>query len=307
MRIFGHRKEPPKQSPEEAVLAVPSELRWLLDAPLFIDQVQVEAFYDAILRPELDQTALELSNGSSNQFGGSLGFSLGALAPGLSASRTTTHDETTSYTVVSNPYRHLLSVALHYYRDLPGRMKAVTYVNTDGSCRLEGGGEPPWYDAKFISDTPRALLFMDLPPLTKFIPAAAEVTGADVCQIFDAVGEQFAKASRTKLPPYPGGAPDKAEERRQYWDWFSRNFDATVATRAVEVAASGQPFNWVAYRVALPGAAEPFLHLWVEARGKYDTGTFAYNFVKRGFKHGMRLVGTLKSEPDMNVLAVFEK
>jgi hypothetical protein len=39
----------------------------------------------------------------------------------------------------------------------------------------------------------------------------------------------------------------------------------------------------------------------------YDTGTFAYNFIKRGYKHGIRLVGTLKSEPDMNVLAIYEK
>jgi hypothetical protein len=41
--------------------------------------------------------------------------------------------------------------------------------------------------------------------------------------------------------------------------------------------------------------------------GKYDTGVFAYNFIKRGYKHGLRLIGTLKSEPDMNVLAIYEK
>ena len=29
--------------------------------------------------------------------------------------------------------------------------------------------------------------------------------------------------------------------------------------------------------------------------------------IKRGYKHGIRLVGTLKSEPDMNVLAIYER
>ena len=49
------------------------------------------------------------------------------------------------------------------------------------------------------------------------------------------------------------------------------------------------------------------LHLHVHSFEKYDTGDLAYNFVKRGFKHGIRIVGTLKSEPDMNVLAIYEK
>ena len=34
---------------------------------------------------------------------------------------------------------------------------------------------------------------------------------------------------------------------------------------------------------------------------------FGYNFVHCADKHGMRVVGTLKSEPDMNVLALYDK
>ena len=45
----------------------------------------------------------------------------------------------------------------------------------------------------------------------------------------------------------------------------------------------------------------------VAPRGDYATGIFAYNFINRGLKHGLRLVGTLKSEPDLNVLAIFER
>jgi hypothetical protein len=45
----------------------------------------------------------------------------------------------------------------------------------------------------------------------------------------------------------------------------------------------------------------------VQGRGEFATGTFAYNLVKRGFRHGLRVVGTMKSEPGMNALAIFEK
>lgn len=63
---------------------------------------------------------------------------------------------------------------------------------------------------------------------------------------------------------------------------------------------------WIDYRVPL-GPGMPYLHLHISGRGQYHTGTFAYQLVKRGFKHGLRIVGTMKSEPAMNVLAIFER
>ncbi len=308
MSLFHRHREPPPP-PARPEQQIPKELLWLLDAPLFIDEVLIEAFYDAILRPELDATALQLSSGVSNEFGGGLSF--GALVPGLgisaSASTTRTHGESTGYRVVSNPYRHLLSLALHYHKNVPDRMRTATYIEIGGTYQAAENDQPVWYDEPFISAVPRALLFIDLPPGTKFIPAAAEVASADVYQLFEKIAEKFASRSHTKAPPYPGGAPEYADDRRKYWEWFSEHFNETIAMVTVEEEVKGRPLNWIAYRVVLPGVGEPFLHLWVAGRGRFDTGTFAYNFVKRGFKHGLRIVGTLKSEPDLNVLAVFEK
>lgn len=79
------------------------------------------------------------------------------------------------------------------------------------------------------------------------------------------------------------------------------------ALRIVEEAADKDRIEWIAFRVPVGRPDAPFLHLHISARGQYDTATFAYNFISRGFKHGVRLVGTLKSEPDMNVLAIFER
>jgi hypothetical protein len=49
------------------------------------------------------------------------------------------------------------------------------------------------------------------------------------------------------------------------------------------------------------------LHLHIVPDGRYDTITFAYNFIRRGFEHGIRLIGLLKNDSDLNVLAIYER
>ena len=70
------------------------------------------------------------------------------------------------------------------------------------------------------------------------------------------------------------------------------------------IGASGRP-RWIAYRVIF-GTGET-LHLDVTARGEYDTGIFAYYFIRRGERHGLRIVGSLKSGPALNLLAAYDK
>ena len=49
------------------------------------------------------------------------------------------------------------------------------------------------------------------------------------------------------------------------------------------------------------------MHLHIEVAGKYSTGTFAYRLIRRGQGHGMRIVGSMRDGPDVNVLALYEK
>lgn len=49
------------------------------------------------------------------------------------------------------------------------------------------------------------------------------------------------------------------------------------------------------------------LHLDVSARGDYDTGIVAYYVIRRGERHGLRIVGGLKSQPALNLLAAYDK
>ena len=44
------------------------------------------------------------------------------------------------------------------------------------------------------------------------------------------------------------------------------------------------------------------LHLHVVAHGDYDT-----NLIRRGERYGLRIVGSLKSQPALSVLAIYEK
>jgi hypothetical protein len=49
------------------------------------------------------------------------------------------------------------------------------------------------------------------------------------------------------------------------------------------------------------------MHLHIDVAGKYNAGTFAYRLIRRGEGHGMRVVGSLRDGPDVNVLALYEK
>jgi hypothetical protein len=66
----------------------------------------------------------------------------------------------------------------------------------------------------------------------------------------------------------------------------------------------GRP-RWIDYRMAFGTGQD--LHLHVVARGDYDTSVFAYGIIRRGERFGLRIVGSLKSQPALNVLAIYEK
>src|SRR5689334_1111633 len=68
---------------ERGLEDLPSSIGWLLDAPLFIDEKQVEAFYDAVLRPDFEGTSVTLSNSISASTTIGSGVTVGAAIPWL--------------------------------------------------------------------------------------------------------------------------------------------------------------------------------------------------------------------------------
>jgi hypothetical protein len=310
------KKEPsPNVGPRDTQL--PQELLWLADAPMFIDERRVDAFYDAVFRPDYGETTRTLQEKVTRdtKLGG--GLTLGSLLPGLFAkadatvsaehSRGRERGQELALQPISNAYRHLLALALHYSTAKQGRLvlARTPHHARDGAGNALG---PDWLlpDSDFIRTPPRAMILLDLTEGCKLIPAAVELSNGTVKPLFEDLAKGFGEKANTPAPEYPGSHADLAE-RNAYWQWFAENFDDRVALDAVEGAVDGQKIQWIAYRVSFGDDTGPFLHLALAARGAYDTGVFGYNFINRGTKHGLRLVGTLKTEPDIDVLAVFER
>ena len=298
-----------------ASLDTVTSLAWLADAPLFIDKDQVASFYDAVVRPEGLQgktvISLERLQAQSAKIQGSAGGELSVsklittflpfldikakaeVGGDIGATDSQKRGETVEFSPIETPQRQLVQLAIHYLANQPERVRVVSNPT-----------QPGWYDQEFISALPRALAFVDFPPRTKFIPMAAEVADGKVVTIFDQL--RVGEAGPPAPPESTTSTPEHDAAWSEYWAWFEK-VSSKIATETVEkvIAEKGERIQWIDYRVPLPHQRP--LHLHICGRGQFDTGTFAYKLIKRGFNHGLRIVGTLKSDPDLNVLAIFEK
>jgi hypothetical protein len=318
-------------TPSDGLKLWPS-LLWLADAPLFIDEKLVDRFYDAIVQPQGEQmsTTLEVSEEKTNKLSATLELgvkvspsslltSLSHFLPFLSVEAhgdatgsaehgsAKTQSRSIELHTIKTPQRQLVNLALHYLINQPERM----YLKGDPA-------DTSWREPQFIAAVPRAIVFLDLPGqdaqadsvamsvTTKLIPMAAEFSNGNVIRLFDQMRSQNGRESP---PPHPSSHDPATQQsaRQQYWQWFDTNFNATQAMEIIEDAASSNGrIRWIDFRLPISSDGGT-LHLHLCPAEAYDTGSFAYQLVKRGFKHGLRIVGTLKSEPDLNVLAIYEK
>jgi len=299
------------------------KLQWLADAPLFIDADQVDRFHDAVVRPEYDigSTTLEINKEKATKIAGKLGLEASAepnailtalttwlpfikaevkasAEGGLEHQRGRKEGEKRELRPIKTPQRQLEQLVLHYLLNHPDRLLYPDPV----------WGEE-WRKPSVAIEVPRAVALLDLPPGTKFIPTAAEFADGTVELLFDKLKAQDGSPSPFYPDPYPVTDSEKLRvDRAKYWSWFDQNFNASKAMRVIEEAAATRKsaIRWIDYRVPASQQGET-VHLHFAPHGQYDVGTFAYYLVKRGFKHGIRLVATVRSEPDLNVLAVYEK
>lgn len=317
---------------------LPEQLLWLSDAPLFIDDCQIAKLHDAIVRPlyrqgavrreDVQTTSLTLGVKAGAEGGVETGtlfqlFSFGLFkgSAKVTAEGDVSHEganqagQTIELLPIDSAQRQIEQLALYYYAYMPDRIHLVTNPQDE-----------KWRNSEMILKSPRPLALLDLPgqvaadkqgvPHTKLIPTAAEFADGTIQLLYadlkKTTGEDRAgmKLEVENPPSYPERAEsvDKLKlERKNYWSWFESNFSATKAMLAVEQAASEHGrIRWIDFRLPVTKEGDT-LHLHICPSEKYDTGALAYNLIKRGFKHGLRLVGTLKSEPDMNVLAIYEK
>jgi hypothetical protein len=287
---------------------------WLADAPLFIDGEQVSALYDAVVSPEVETGKISISTKgitlSKTSTGGKLGARvstrqvLAAIFPFLDAqvslegsrgrekSTQAELGDTIELHPIRTPHRQLVQLALHYAAHLPER---VRYARDEASL----GG----LDESYVEGSPRALVFLDLPPGQAIIPLAAEQSSGRVVTVWDDLTAEIAK--KVHALPSASATADDAAEREAYWHWLAEHYRPNSAVDVLERGiGEGGPVSWVDYRVHIKGER---LYLSLRGRGRYETGIFAYSTIQRGHRYGLRVVGMLKSGPGLNVLAVFEK
>jgi hypothetical protein len=152
------------------------------------------------------------------------------------------------------------------------------------------------------------IAFIDVPPGTLFLPEAAELRDGRVVTFFDPLIERLHRDGGTLPVAYPADtATDEGTRQRDaHWQWYVDHWNTGRVVDVVEevIGDGGRP-RWVDYRMTFD-TGEP-LNLHVVAHGDYDTGVFAYNMIRRGERYGLRIIGSLKSQPALNVLAIYEK
>lgn len=302
-------------------------LSWLADAPMFADEKQIAHFYDAVVQPvaRVEKRTVRLSKQLTAALKGTAGIEVegklgswlsdwllglsgkvkGSVGVDGSGEGTTGEEVEVELFPIETPQRQLVQLTLFYLTQLETRLFFVRSPDQDD-----------WRQESEVSRAPRMLVFLDFggqisgdEAIGRFraIPTAAEFQDGHIEPFY----QELSAPTGERPPKYPederADAHALIEARKQYWHWFSENVSPNQAMTAVERAASRHGrIRWIDYRVMLDADGNT-LHLHCAPDCQYDTGTFAYQLIKRGSKHGLRLVGTMKSEPAINLLAAYEK
>lgn len=313
---------------QEQRLAQLEALFWLADAPLFVDERLVERFFDAVVRPKYEHVAEsnqrwdETEDKILSELGlkGSAGLKLpewlkpiklDVEAKGNIAGEQRRVKNTTVISQLKpiwNAERQLEELARHYLAHHRDRI-----VVGDAPLQCDNWPkEKKWYsaEASYFTRVPRALAFLDLPPSTKLIPVAAEFADGTISLLYEDLVGRLTRENGGPIRKYPDDSrplQEICEERKKYWASFQKYYASKDAMLVIEEASTKHGrIGWIDFRLPLNEEGTT-LHLHIVPAGKADAGTFGYNFVRRAYKHGIRVVGTLKCEPDMNVMAIYEK
>lgn len=320
-------------------------LWFLADTPLFIDGELVERLYDAVFRPEVElasrsdsvtkEWAAKIT--ASTKVAAEAGIkvppllslfgldvlnakaSIDASASGEGSTRRAL-TESGNYVAVKSTEGHLEKVISLYAEKYRERVFWVGKELTSGHSLDKPNAPLTWDEmgAELDRSGPRPLVIFDLGPGSRLMPMFGELAngkGHELVKDYLA-GRATKDETEYPVPKYPSGAlaPDKeSAQRRQYWQKVYERFDSHQVIRGIEAAGGEERerFDWIDFRAMVdldqssPMFEPPHLHFM--ARGAYPTGTFAYQFVRRAHRFGVRIVGTLKKGQDVNVLAVYER
>jgi hypothetical protein len=300
-------------------------LWWLADSPLFIDEQLVTGFYDAVVRPEFElqgKTIGEISERTrSLLLGGTAEASLGlpsflsVLGPKAkvtgklerNAIQSKKGSEEFEWKTVSTPGRKLEDLVAVYVGEQRFQDRLLFLECPKSEINTLAGANLDFATFSEANNSfPRSLVFLEVKPGAIIIPTMCEFSGGGLEPLYEGLIKQL-WSSDSGAPSYPSESSAAAsEERRKYWNAISERYDSRKAMEVLENAMKdGRKLDWIDFRLRLNQEGQT-LHLHVCPKGRYSAGTFGYNFIRRGNRRGVRIVGALKKGPDLNVLAIFE-
>lgn len=298
-------------------------LWWLVDAPLFADARLIERFHDAIVWPEVSDAKTEVSrkNKIESNFSGDavagvkgkldlpsfidwLGPKLeaeGKLSVGYNRSAMSESADTVIGKIIENSERKLIEITAEYLSDFKER---ILFVDAPGGEFKNYKGERCDRDfiAELLKGSPRPLVFIDTIKESPIIPTMIELESGGFCPAFKRFEDELFGRDEISFP----SDEEDFEATKEYWKKIRKKFSSRFAMEVIEECCDGNRIGWIDFRMLFSTEGST-LHLHVAPGGRYHTGTFAYNFVHRSYKHGCRIVGTLKSGNDVNVLAIYDK
>lgn len=297
---------------------VPNRLWWIRDAPMFIDATLVRRTHDTIVWPTYENetrqnetnTAEDKETTTSGKFavsaqlpdwlsnvGAQLGGGIDIDRKQFNANRRS-HSSLQSGTLVSNSERKLVELVAKYVQSFPTRVLFLdlptgTYTDIEGKSLSN-------LPSDYLAMSPRPLVFVNILEETPIFPTVAEMEDGGFRRIYEAL-DAILLPGKSPRPAYS----EAPKSRQEYWSAIEENFQSRTAMEEVEKACDGQRIGWIDFRLLFQENGET-AHLHVVPAGEYHTGVFGYNFVHRGYKYGCRLIGTLKSGNDINVLAIYD-
>ena len=310
---------PDREALREELLRHP-QLWWLTDVPMFLDERSVDRLHGAIVRPDYVllqsqetaarsrsetasselQSTVEGSIPTFLKLGASAKYSSGAASE-LSAAQQLTKQ------FIHTAEQRFQDVVLAYRKSMPERL---LFAAAEGAKLTSHAGTPlTWEEAEALTDHPgpRPLLFFDLPPGSAILPMAGETVEGKTVLLYEWLIDRLTQAGYV-IPPFPADDdPESARAKDAHWDALIAHYRNRVALEVIEHGfSSGHRIEWIDYRLKLPSRAKP-VHVHFSPGGQVPTGAFAYNFVRRGFKVGLRVIAQLKRGCDMNALALYER
>ena len=326
-RLIGRPLEEEFVTSENARTMPLKRLWWLADAPLFIDEPLIASFYDSVVRPEFELQGKTIGAISEKThellIGGSAGGEIGLPAflttvlPDAKvklegkaerktggSSHSSEEQEWKAVQTASRKLEELIAVYVanhHFHGRLMFMDCPTSFIQT-----LSGASVPFGSFAGGSDSFPRALVFLEVKPGARIIPTMCEFKEGGLAPLYEQLIARLWPSGDQK-PQYPGAtSPNASDERRAYWNVISQRYDSRIAMEVLEAAVHEKSrLDWIDFRLRLDEAGET-LHLHISPRGIYSAGTFGYNFIRRGDRKGVRIVGALKRGPDLNVLAMFE-